>query len=70
MKHLHMTLSRNKSPDLRVVKPIKPSRSLYYIVVRAEYNDIAIQTILNRQSQSCYFYKTTAAKVIWALLDD
>ena len=44
-----MTLSRNKSPDLRVVKTHKAIREAFIILLsEQEYNDIAIQAILER----------------------
>lgn len=44
-----MTLSRNKSPDLRVVKTHKVIREAFIMLLsEQEYNDITIQAILNR----------------------
>ena len=44
-----MTLSHNKSPDLRVVKTHKAIREAFIILLsEQEYNDIAIQAILDR----------------------
>ena len=44
-----MTLSHNKSPDLRVVKTHKVIREAFIMLLsEQEYNDIAIQAILNR----------------------
>jgi AcrR family transcriptional regulator len=43
-----MTLSRNKSPDLRVVKTHKAIREAFIMLLsEQEYNDIAIQAILD-----------------------
>ncbi len=43
-----MTLSRNKSPDLRVVKTHKVIREAFVMLLsEQEYNDITIQAILD-----------------------
>ncbi|WP_199488899.1 hypothetical protein [Moraxella osloensis] len=43
-----MTLSRNKSPDLRVVKTHKVIREAFIMLLsEQEYNDITIQAILD-----------------------
>ena len=54
-----MTLSRNKSPDLRVVKTHKAIREAFIMLLsEQEYNDIAIQAILNRAKVNrATFYK-------------
>lgn len=44
-----MTLSHNKSPDLRVVKTHKVIREAFIMLLsEQEYNDITIQAILER----------------------
>ena len=56
-----MTLSRNKSPDLRVVKTHKAIREAFIMLLsEQEYNDITIQAILdsakvNRATFSKYY---------------
>ncbi|MBW4018537.1 TetR/AcrR family transcriptional regulator [Moraxella osloensis] len=59
-----MTLSRNKSPDLRVVKTHKAIREAFIILLsEQEYNDIAIQAILERAKVNrATFYKYYSGK--------
>ena len=59
-----MTLSRNKSPDLRVVKTHKVIREAFIMLLsEQEYNDIAIQAILNRAKVNrATFYKYYSSK--------
>ena len=59
-----MTLSRNKSPDLRVVKTHKAIREAFIMLLsEQEYNDIAIQAILNRAKVNrATFYKYYSSK--------
>lgn len=59
-----MTLSRNKSPDLRVVKTHKAIREAFIILLsEQEYNDIAIQAILERAKVNrATFYKYYSSK--------
>lgn len=59
-----MTLSRNKSPDLRVVKTHKAIREAFIMLLsEQEYNDIAIQAILNRAKVNrATFYKYYSGK--------
>lgn len=59
-----MTLSRNKSPDLRVVKTHKAIREAFILLLsEQEYNDIAIQAILNRAKVNrATFYKYYSSK--------
>ena len=69
-----MTLSRNKSPDLRVVKTHKAIREAFIILLsEQEYNDIAIQAILNRAKVNrATFYKYYSGKGYLArqMIDD
>lgn len=59
-----MTLSRNKSPDLRVVKTHKAIREAFILLLsEQEYNDIAIQAILERAKVNrATFYKYYSGK--------
>jgi len=59
-----MTLSHNKSPDLRVVKTHKAIREAFIMLLsEQEYNDIAIQAILNRAKVNrATFYKYYSSK--------
>ena len=59
-----MTLSRNKSPDLRVVKTHKAIREAFIMLLfEQEYNDITIQSILNRAKVNrATFYKYYSSK--------
>lgn len=59
-----MTLSRNKSPDLRVVKTHKAIREAFIILLsEQEYNDIAILAILERAKVNrATFYKYYSSK--------
>ena len=59
-----MTLSRNKSPDLRVVKTHKAIREAFIMLLsEQEYNDIAIQAILERAKVTrATFYKYYSGK--------
>ena len=59
-----MTLSRNKSPDLRVVKTHKAIREAFIMLLsEQEYNDIAIQAILDRAKVNrATFYKYYSGK--------
>lgn len=59
-----MTLSRNKSPDLRVVKTHKAIREAFIMLLsEQEYNDIAIQAILERAKVNrATFYKYYSGK--------
>lgn len=59
-----MTLSRNKSPDLRVVKTHKAIREAFIILLsEQEYNDIAILAILDRAKVNrATFYKYYSSK--------
>lgn len=59
-----MTLSRNKSPDLRVVKTHKAIREAFIMLLsEQEYNDIAIQAILERAKVNrATFYKYYSSK--------
>nr|WP_313378737.1 helix-turn-helix domain-containing protein [Moraxella sp.] len=59
-----MTLSRNKSPDLRVVKTHKAIREAFIILLsEQDYNDIAIQAILERAKVNrATFYKYYSGK--------
>lgn len=59
-----MTLSRNKSPDLRVVKTHKAIREAFILLLsEQEYNDIAIQAILERAKVNrATFYKYYSSK--------
>ena len=59
-----MTLSRNKSPDLRVVKTHKAIREAFIMLLsEQEYNDIAIQAILDRAKVNrATFYKYYSSK--------
>ena len=59
-----MTLSRNKSPDLRVVKTHKAIREAFILLLsEQEYNDIAIQAILDRAKVNrATFYKYYSGK--------
>ena len=59
-----MTLSRNKSPDLRVVKTHKAIREAFIMLLsEQEYNDITIQAILNRAKVNrATFYKYYSSK--------
>ena len=54
-----MTLNRNKSPDLRVVKTHKAIREAFIMLLfEQEYNDITIQAILDRAKVNrAPFYK-------------
>ena len=59
-----MTLSRNKSPDLRVVKTHKAIREAFIILLsEQEYNDITIQAILDcAKVNRATFYKYYSGK--------
>ncbi|WNP26962.1 helix-turn-helix domain-containing protein [Moraxella sp. DOX410] len=59
-----MTLNRNKSPDLRVVKTHKAIREAFIMLLsEQEYNDIAIQAILERAKVNrATFYKYYSGK--------
>nr|WP_313091986.1 helix-turn-helix domain-containing protein [Moraxella sp. CTOTU48268] len=59
-----MTLSRNKSPDLRVVKTHKVIREAFIMLLsEQEYNDIAIRAILDRAKVNrATFYKYYSGK--------
>ena len=59
-----MTLSRNKSPDLRVVKTHKAIREAFIMLLsEQEYNDIAIQAILDcAKVNRATFYKYYSSK--------
>jgi AcrR family transcriptional regulator len=59
-----MTLSRNKSPDLRVVKTHKAIREAFIMLLsEQEYNDITIQAILERAKVNrATFYKYYSGK--------
>ena len=59
-----MTLSHNKSPDLRVVKTHKVIREAFIMLLsEQEYNDITIQAILNRAKVNrATFYKYYSGK--------
>lgn len=59
-----MTLSCNKSPDLRVVKTHRAIREAFIMLLsEQEYNDIAIQAILNRAKVNrATFYKYYSGK--------
>ena len=59
-----MTLSRNKSPDLRVVKTHKVIREAFIMLLsEQEYNDIAIQAILDcAKVNRATFYKYYSGK--------
>ena len=59
-----MTLSRNKSPDLRVVKTHKAIREAFIMLLsEQEYNDIAIQAILDSAKVNrATFYKYYSSK--------
>lgn len=59
-----MTLSRNKSPDLRVVKTHKAIREAFIMLLsEQDYNDIAIQAILDRAKVNrATFYKYYSGK--------
>ena len=59
-----MILSRNKSPDLRVVKTHKAIREAFIMLLsEQEYNDIAIQAILERAKVNrATFYKYYSGK--------
>ena len=59
-----MTLSRNKSPDLRVVKTHKAIREAFIMLLsEQEYNDIAILAILDRAKVNrATFYKYYSSK--------
>ena len=59
-----MTLSRNKSPDLRVVKTHKAIREAFIMLLsEQEYNDITIQAILDRAKVNrATFYKYYSGK--------
>ena len=59
-----MTLNRNKSPDLRVVKTHKAIREAFILLLsEQEYNDIAIQAILDRAKVNrATFYKYYSGK--------
>ena len=59
-----MTLIRNKSPDLRVVKTHKAIREAFIMLLSEhEYNDIAIQAILERAKVNrATFYKYYSGK--------
>lgn len=59
-----MTLSRNKSPDLRVVKTHKAIREAFIMLLsEQEYNDIAIQAILDcAKVNRATFYKYYSGK--------
>ncbi|HBI49366.1 MAG TPA: TetR/AcrR family transcriptional regulator [Moraxellaceae bacterium] len=59
-----MTLSRNKSPDLRVVKTHKAIREAFILLLsEQEYNDIAILAILDRAKVNrATFYKYYSSK--------
>lgn len=69
-----MTLSRNKSPDLRVVKTHKAIREAFIMLLsEQEYNDIAIQAILDRAKVNrATFYKYYSGKgdLAWQMIDD
>lgn len=59
-----MTLSRNKSPDLRVVKTHKVIREAFIMLLsEQEYNDITIQAILDcAKVNRATFYKYYSSK--------
>lgn len=59
-----MTLSQNKSPDLRVVKTHKAIREAFILLLsEQDYNDIAIQAILERAKVNrATFYKYYSGK--------
>ena len=59
-----MTLSRNKSPDLRVVKTHKVIREAFIMLLsEQEYNDITIQAILDcAKVNRATFYKYYSGK--------
>ena len=59
-----MTLSRNKSPDLRVVKTHKVIREAFIMLLsEQEYNDITIQAILDSAKVNrATFYKYYSGK--------
>ena len=59
-----MTLSHNKSPDLRVVKTHKVIREAFIMLLsEQEYNDITIQAILDcAKVNRATFYKYYSAK--------
>ena len=59
-----MTLSRNKSPDLRVVKTHKAIREAFIMLLsEQEYNDITIQAILDcAKVNRATFYKYYSGK--------
>ena len=59
-----MILSRNKSPDLRVVKTHKAIREAFIMLLsEQEYNDITIQAILERAKVNrATFYKYYSGK--------
>lgn len=59
-----MTLSHNKSPDLRVIKTHKAIREAFILLLsEQEYNDIAIQAILDRAKVNrATFYKYYSGK--------
>lgn len=59
-----MILSRNKSPDLRVVKTHKAIREAFILLLsEQEYNDIAILAILDRAKVNrATFYKYYSSK--------
>ena len=59
-----MTLSRNKSPDLRVVKTHKAIREAFILLLsEQEYNDITIQAILDcAKVNRATFYKYYSGK--------
>ena len=69
-----MTLNRNKSPDLRVVKTHKAIREAFIMLLsEQEYNDIAIQAILERAKVNrATFYKYYSGKGDFArqMIDD
>lgn len=69
-----MTLSRNKSPDLRVVKTHKAIREAFIMLLsEQEYNDITIQAILDRAKVNrATFYKYYSGKgdLAWQMIDD
>lgn len=59
-----MTLSQNKSPDLRVVKTHKAIHEAFIMLLsEQDYNDIAIQAILDRAKVNrATFYKYYSGK--------
>ena len=69
-----MTLSRNKSPDLRVVKTHKVIREAFIMLLsEQEYNDITIQAILDcAKVNRATFYKYYSGKgdLVGQMIDD